>query len=105
IVFASNALTYLSATQRAALVSALAAAGAERDLVVIVNEAAGCGVRLFSTEAPAGPPAQAVATLAMVSWQDGRPSTVDALALTGPHGAWLSWQPASYPYAVRHGAC
>lgn len=99
LVFASNALTYLPGATRAALVDLLAAEGTRRDLAVVVNEAARVGVRLFSAAAPAGPDAEAIGTLAVVAWRDGVPS-VDVLAETAPHGAWLSWQPRSYPYGA-----
>src|SRR5206468_2192194 len=97
LVFSSNALTYLPAEARSALAGVLAATGAERDLAVVVNEAARFGVRLFSGAAPDGPAAEAIATLAVVAWRDGTPR-VDVLAQTAPHGAWLDWQPRSYPY-------
>lgn len=97
VVFASNALTYLSPDGWAALVATLAAAGTGRDLVVVLNEAAICGLQLFSTGAPREPKGEVVQTLTVVAWQDGTP-TVEALALTAPHGAWLEWRPRRHPY-------
>jgi hypothetical protein len=97
VVYTSSALAYLSPDAYAALVETLAAVGARRDLVVALNEEAGCGIQLFSTAAPDGPSAMAAATLTVVGWRDGTPA-VEALALTGPHGSWLDWRPASYPY-------
>jgi hypothetical protein len=97
LVFSSNALTYLPDEGRADLVGTLAAVGARRDLVLVVNEAAPAGLRLFAPDSPPPEPGLAVGTLTMVTWLDGRP-TVTALAKTAPHGQWLSWQPATYPY-------
>lgn len=97
LVFTSNALTYLSPQAWAALVATLAAAGARRDLAVVLNEAAICGLQIFSTGAPRGPKGEVTQTLTVVAWQDGTP-TVEALALTAPHGAWLEWRPGRHPY-------
>jgi hypothetical protein len=65
--------------------------------VVVLNEAALCGLQLFSTGAPREPKGEVVQTLAVVAWQDGTP-TVEALALTAPHGSWLEWRPVRHPY-------
>ncbi len=97
LVFSSNALTYLSDEGRADLVGTLADVGARRDLILVVNEAAPAGLRLFAPDSPAPEPGLAVGTLTMVAWLNGRP-TVTALGKTGPHGQWLSWQPTTYPY-------
>jgi hypothetical protein len=95
VVFASNALTYLPGAALAVLVGVLAETGAARDLAVVVNEGASCGVRLFSAAAPDGPPA--CTTLAAVTWRAGRPR-VDLLGSAAPHATWLSWSPRQYPY-------
>ena len=97
LVFSSNALTYLPDQRRADLVSSLAEVGARRDLVLVVNEAAQVGLRLFAPDSPPPEPGLSVGTLTVVAWIDGRP-TVTALAKTGPHGQWLNWQPVGYPY-------
>jgi hypothetical protein len=97
LVFASNAVTYLPAAARAELVALLAAEGARRDLAVVFNEAEQCGLRLFATGGPAPDKAQAVTVLTVVTWLAGRAS-VTALGRGGPHGEWLSWEPAEHAY-------
>jgi hypothetical protein len=97
VVFTSNALTYLSPAAWAALVATLAAVGADRDLAVVLNEAAICGLQLFSTGAPRGPKGLVAQTLTVVAWRAGSPS-VEALALAAPHGSWLEWRPGQHPY-------
>ena len=97
LVFSSNALIYLSDEARADLLHTLAEAGARRDLVLVMNEAAAAGLRLVAPDSPPPEPGLAVGTMTMVAWLGGRP-TVTALAKTAPHGQWLSWQPAEYPY-------
>ena len=86
LVFASTVLTYLTGEAAHELVALLVATGARRDLVVVLNEAAICGVRLFGPPAPDGPATQAIGTLG-----------VDVPGHTGPHGQWLTWAPARYP--------
>jgi hypothetical protein len=97
LVFASNALTYLSEEARADLVGTLDRIGAWRDLVLVVNEAAMAGLRMFAPDSPPPEPGLAIGTLTMVTWLDGRP-TVTALAKTAPHGQWLNWDPVGYAY-------
>jgi hypothetical protein len=97
VVFTSNALTYLSPAGWAALVATLAAAGARRDLAVVLNEAAICGLQLFSTGAPRGPRGLVAQTLTVVTWRDGSPA-VEALGLAAPHANWLEWRPGQHPY-------
>lgn len=97
LVLTSNALTYLSSAAQDGLVRLLDAEGRRRDLVLVVNEAARCGADLFTAGVPA-PAAEAIGALTVIAWLDGRPS-VEVLARTGAHGAWLSWQPRRYGYA------
>ena len=97
LVFASNALLYLTCDAQADLVRTLAGIGAERDLALVVNEVAGSGLRLFAPDSPAPDSEVAVGTLTLVTWLDGR-HTVTSLADTAPHGQWLRWRPAEYPY-------
>jgi hypothetical protein len=97
LVFASNALTYLAPDARAELVRALAAEGARRDLVLVVNEAAGAGLKLFAPDSPPPEPGLAIGTLTLVAWLGGT-ATVTSLAKTAPHGQWLHWRPAGYEY-------
>lgn len=98
-VLASNSLVYLSGHGQRSLVRSLAGIGAERDLILVLNEAAQCGVRLFAPDVPVPP--GAIATLAVVAWLGGRAS-VEVLAETGPHGEWLRWAPQTYAYAGPH---
>ncbi len=100
VVFASHAITYLPGALQRELVAVLAGIGAERDLVLILNEAATSGIQLVSADAPAAAEAQAVSTLTLVRWRAGTPN-VTALAHTAPHGAWLSWHPREYPYQPK----
>lgn len=100
LITSSNSLTYLPAERRRRLVASLARAGAGRDLAVVVNEAASCGLNLFTDEGPVRAPGSAAGTLATVRWRAGRPQ-VDALATTGAHGAWMSWHPRGYPPAIQ----
>jgi hypothetical protein len=95
VVFACHALTYLPRARQLQLAGVLHDIGLSRDLVVVLNEGADCGVQLFAPTAPAPPPGQTLAALTVVSWLDGRPS-VEVLGLTGPHGASITWQPRSY---------
>jgi hypothetical protein len=97
LVFASNALTYLATDAQERLVRTLAEEGARRDLVLVVNEAAGAGLRLFAPDSPAPEPGLAIGTLTLVAWLGGR-ATVTSLGKTAPHGQWLHWRPAGYPY-------
>jgi hypothetical protein len=97
LVFASNALTYLTEAARADLVRTLEQAGARRDLVLVLNEAASAGLRLFAADSPPPAPGYAISTLTLVTWLGGR-RTVTALGRTAPHGQWLHWEPAGYPY-------
>ena len=98
-VFASNSLTYLGARRRSELAHMLAGVGAERDLVVALNEAAQCGVHLFTADGPPASAGLAVATLTVIAWIGGR-ATVEVLAETGPHGEWLRWARHEYRYAL-----
>jgi hypothetical protein len=97
VVFASHAITYLPRDVQLQLVEALSAIGAERDLAVVLNEAPRCGIQLFSVDAPDDDGAEPVSTLTLVEWRDGTPS-VTSLARTGPHGAWIAWNPTPLPY-------
>lgn len=97
LVFASNALTYLTEAARDDLVRTLDQAGSRRDLVLVVNEGATAGLRLFAADSPTPAPGLSIGTLTLVAWQGGR-RTVTALGTTGPHGQWLHWEPAGYPY-------
>lgn len=97
LVFASNALTYLTEAGRADLIRTLDEAGARRDLVLVLNEAASAGLRLFAADSPPPAPGFAINTLTLVAWLGGR-RTVTALGRTAPHGQWLQWEPAGYPY-------
>jgi hypothetical protein len=97
LVFASNALSYLNDAARADLVRTLEQAGARRDLVLVLNEAASAGLRLFAADSPPPEPGLAIGTLTLVAWLGGR-RTVTALGRTGPHGQWLHWEPVEYPY-------
>jgi hypothetical protein len=97
LVFASNAITYLPDGPQAKLVTALAEVGRHRDLVLVLNESPGCGLRLFARDAPVRASTLGIGTLTLVAWLDGR-ATVTALAETGPHGQWLRWQPRDHAY-------
>jgi hypothetical protein len=96
VVFTSHALMYVPAHVQRELAATLGRLGAERDLVVVVNEVARCGLGLFADVDEAGL-ADSASRLTLVTWRAGRP-TVTALARTGPHGAWLEWAPREYPY-------
>jgi hypothetical protein len=100
VVFASHAVTYLPRDDQIRLVQTLGRLGAERDLAIVLNEAPRCGIQLFSVDAPddepAGP-AGPVSTLTLVAWRAGVAS-VTSLARTGPHGAWIAWNPTPLPY-------
>lgn len=97
-VFTSNALCYLPAEQRVRLVALLSSFGARRDLAVLVNEAPTAGAELFAGRSPvaAVPPGFVGGLLTLVMWRDGR-RTVEVLGRTGPHGAFLQWQPRALP--------
>jgi hypothetical protein len=99
LVFASNAVNYLPATARAELAAALAGAGRRRDLVVVLNEAAPCGLDLFAPGTVRPAQARAVCTLVMVAWLDGRPRVTE-LATTDPHAQWLHWRVQDHPYRL-----
>lgn len=97
-VFASNAITYLSAGDRTRLVETLAGIGTRRDLTVVLNEASEAGAEIFLGHRPAeaGPPAVlSVGLLTVIDWRAGRAS-VEVLARTGPHGQWLEWTARRY---------
>jgi hypothetical protein len=99
VVFTCHALTYLPRARQLHLAQVLHDLGRERDLVVVLNEAADCGVQLFAPSAPAPPPGQTLAALTVVAWLDGRPS-VEVLGLTGPHGASIAWAPQLYAHGL-----
>lgn len=101
VITSSNTLVYLSPDRRRRLAAFLARAGTGRDLAVVLNEAASCGLHLFTDGRPERPAAAAEGTLTVVGWHAGR-TRVDALATTGPHGAWLSWHPRGYPPVTHH---
>ncbi len=95
VVFASNALAYLTDPARATLIGLLHETGRRRDLAVVLNEAARCGAALFA-EVPVPP--GAVSTPTVVTWVGGRPA-VEVLGTAAAHGRGLDWRPARYPYA------
>ncbi|MGE5830839.1 MAG: DUF2332 domain-containing protein [Micromonosporaceae bacterium] len=97
VVFTCHALTYLPGARQRQLAAVLADLGRQRDLVVVLNEGADCGIQLFAPDAPAPPPGPTLAVLTVVSWLDGRGS-VEALGLTGPHGTSIAWQPRAYAH-------
>jgi hypothetical protein len=97
IVMSSQAVTYLRRADMSRLVAHLADLGAQRDLVMVLNEADRRGIRHFSSAIPQTPMPEAIGTLTVIAWRDGRPS-VTSLGYTGPHGAWLSWDPHDYPF-------
>lgn len=99
LVFASNAVNYLPVAARAELAATLAATGHRRDLVVVLNESASCGLDLFAPDSSRPAPARAVCTLAMVAWLDGRPRVTE-LATTDPHARWLHWRVQDHPYRL-----
>ncbi len=99
LVFASNAVNYLPATARAELAATLAGTGLRRDLVVVLNESASCGLDLFAPDNPRPARARAVCTLVMVAWLDGRPRVTE-LATTGTHARWLRWWVRDHPYRL-----
>jgi hypothetical protein len=79
-------------------VAARAEIGACRDLAAAVFvEAPRCGIELLTPDAPGADETERVGTLTLVAWHDGEPS-VTSLGQTGPHRAWLSWQPRPFAY-------
>ena len=97
VVFTCHAVTYLPSARQRQLAATLGRIGARRDLVVVLNETADSGARLFSGDVPPPVPGPAVAALTIVYWLDGQ-ATVEVLGGTGPHGAFLSWAPRGYGY-------
>jgi hypothetical protein len=97
LVFASFAVNYLPDAAQAELAAALAEEGRQRDLVLVLNESASCGLGLFARDSPQPSPERAASTLTMVTWLDGRPAVTE-LATTEPHGQRLHWQPKDHPY-------
>jgi hypothetical protein len=98
VVVSSNSLTYLNRRGRAELVELLDATGASRDLVLVLNEAAVCGVDLFAADRPPPPsPSRAITHLTVVAWRSGA-ATVEVLGTAGPHGEWIDWAPEYHPY-------
>lgn len=97
VVFACHSVTYLPRADQLRLVQTLSALGAERDLVVVLNESSEAGARLFTDDVPPPEPGPAVALLTVVTWLDGGAS-VEVLGRTGPHGSWIGWDPQRYGY-------
>ena len=93
-VFTSHAIVYMDADGRAELVRSLAAIGAERDLVVVMNEAS----VLHAWSAPVPRFGEGITThVTLVAWQAAK-ATVEVLAEGDPHGRWLRFEPRGYPY-------
>ena len=94
-VYSSHALAYLRSTERASLLQLWDSVGRTRDLVVIVNENPVVGTRAFAPEARFDDDLATPVTA--IIWRRGRPS-VTVLALGGPHGNYLAYEPREYSY-------
>jgi hypothetical protein len=91
----SHAIVYLDAEGRGELVRSLAAIGAERDMIVVMNEP----TALHSWTDPIPHPDTGVTThITVVAWRNGA-ATVEVLAEGDPHGRWLRYEPRAYAFA------
>jgi hypothetical protein len=91
----SHAIVYLDAAGRGELVRALASLGAERDMIVVMNEPS--VLHLWSAPIPR-PDAGVTTHVTVVAWRGGT-ATVELLAEGDPHGRWLRYEPRAYAYA------
>jgi hypothetical protein len=94
-VLTSHAIVYLDAHGRGELVRSVAAIGAERDMIVVMNEPSA----LHSWTDPIPRPDAGVTThITVVAWRNGT-ATVEVLAEGDPHGRWLRYEPRGYAFA------
>ncbi len=91
----SHAIVYLDAEGRGELVRSLASVGAERDMIVVMNEPSA----LHAWTDPISHVVAGVTThVTVVAWSGGLGS-VEVLAEGDPHGRWLFYEPREYAYA------
>jgi hypothetical protein len=92
VVFNSHVLPYLPASRRAEFVAALAALSTTRPLWWVSQEAYEAGLHLVLPDRAdlAYDGHNAVATLGLVRWVDGKPDA-QALARTANHGERMEW--------------
>lgn len=91
----SHAIVYLDGEGRGELVRSLAAIGADRDMIVVMNEPSA----LHAWTDPIRRPDAGVTThVTVVAWRNGA-ATVEVLAEGDPHGRWLRYEPRAYAFA------
>ena len=91
----SHAIVYLDADGRGELVRSLASVGAERDMIVLMNEPS---VLHAWTDPILRRIADVTTHVTVVAWSGGTAS-VEVLAEGDPHGRWLRYEPRGYAYA------
>jgi hypothetical protein len=91
----SHAIVYLDADGRGELVRSLASVGAERDMIVVMNEPS---VLHAWTDPIPRRFADVTTHVTVVAWSGGTAS-VEVLADGDPHGRWLRYEPRGYAYA------
>jgi hypothetical protein len=91
----SHAIVYLDAVGRGELVRSLAAIGAGRDMIVVMNEPS--ALHSWTDPIP-GPDAGVTTHITVVAWRNGA-ATVEVLAEGDPHGRWLRYDPRAYAFA------